>query len=245
LIPVILWKRPKLPRGRAMGVVLLLSITMIVLPLALLLGAHARISSATVAVLFGAMPLLLCLATPGVPRSALQATMVGLGAIALTVGASFSVAQAAGSVVVLLALASTGFSSLAARRELRSVHPLMASALVLGAAGLLLLGASITLERGQPVQWNREAIGSVIFLALVGGAPAYALYFWLLQRLEAYQAVTVQWIEPLVGMCESAFFLRLGLSFSMIIGSLVTLGSVLVVMRARAEDDDTVSLMGN
>ena len=48
-------------------------------------------------------------------------------------------------------------------------------------------------------------------------------YFWLLQRIEAYQVATVQWIEPLVAIIETAFFLRVGLSFSMIAGSLVTL----------------------
>ncbi len=52
----------------------------------------------------------------------------------------------------------------------------------------------------------------------VAGAPAYATYFWLLQQLEAYQVATVQWIEPLVAIIESALFLRLGLSFSMIAG---------------------------
>jgi drug/metabolite transporter (DMT)-like permease len=79
----------------------------------------------------------------------------------------------------------------------------------------------------------------------VGGAPAYAIYFWLLQRLEAYQTATVQWIEPLVAMIESAVLLRMGLSLNMIAGVLVTFVSLLVVMRARGEDDDTVSLLGN
>ena len=79
----------------------------------------------------------------------------------------------------------------------------------------------------------------------VAGAPAYAAYFWLLQHLEAYKVTTVQWIEPLVAIIETALFLRLGLSFAMIAGSLVTLTSLLLVMRARAADDKNVSLLGN
>jgi drug/metabolite transporter (DMT)-like permease len=100
-------------------------------------------------------------------------------------------------------------------------------------------------ERGQPSQWTHNAIASIVFLALVAGAPAYATYFWLLQRLEAYKVTTVQWVEPLVAIIETAFFLRLGLSFAMIAGSLVTLTSLLLVMRAREEDDKNVSLLGN
>jgi drug/metabolite transporter (DMT)-like permease len=249
-IPVILWKRLKLPRGRALGFVLILSVTLIVLPSVLLLWAQSRVLSATVAVSFSAMPLLVVFLTPGlagrsVPRTAMQASIVGLGAVALALGASFSVAQAGGAAVVLLAVASIGASSILARRELSGLHPIVVTALLLGAAALLLFLASLALEHGQPVQWNGSAIGSVAFLAVVAGAPAYATYFWLLQRLEAYQVGTLQWVEPLVAILESALLLRVGLSFSMIAGSLAALVCLLLVVRARAEDDNTVSLLGN
>jgi drug/metabolite transporter (DMT)-like permease len=245
-IPVILWKRLSLPRGRILGFVFLLSVTLIVLPLLLLLWAQQHASSATITVLYAAMPLLVSLLTPrGVPSGAMQAAIVGLGAIILVVGAGFSVAQAAGAAVGLLAVASAGNSALVVRAELRTVNPLVLTALVLGNAAWLLFLASLALERGQPAQWDRNAIGSVLFLALVAGAPAYALDFWLLQQLEAYKVVTVQWIGPLVGILETAFFLRVRLSFTMVAASLVTLASLLVVMRASAEDDNTVSLLGN
>ncbi len=249
-IPVTLWKRLKLPRGRALGFVLILSVTLIVLPSVLLLWAQSRVLSATVAVSFSAMPLLVVFLTPAlagrdVPRIAMQASIVGLGAIVVALGATFSLVQAGGAAVVLLAVASIGASSILARRELSGVHPVVVTALLLGAAALLLFLASLALEHGQPVQWNRSAIGSVAFLAVVAGAPAYATYFWLLQRLEAYQVGTVQWIEPLVATLESALFLRVGLSFSMIAGSLAALVCLLLVVRARAEDDNTVSLLGN
>jgi drug/metabolite transporter (DMT)-like permease len=100
------------------------------------------------------------------------------------------------------------------------------------------------LERGQPVEWNRGALASVIFLAAVGGAPAYATYFWLLQRLEGYQVVTLQWVQPLVAIAGSALYLRIGLSFNMVAGSLVTLFCLLRVLRARGEDDNYVSFSG-
>jgi drug/metabolite transporter (DMT)-like permease len=248
-IPLILGKQLKPPRGRSLVVVLLVSAGMIVLPLVMLLGVRDRVQSETVAVLFAAMPLLVILMTPlledkGVPRTAMHAAIVGLGAIALAMGASFSAYQAAGAAVVLLAVASTGASSLIARRELRSVSPLVVTALLLAGAAPLLFLASMVLERGQPAQWNGRATGAVACLALVS-AGAYATYFWLLQQLEAYQVATVQWVQPLVAMAEAAVFLHLRWSFSMIAGSLVTSVCLGVVMLARSEDDDTVSLLGN
>jgi probable blue pigment (indigoidine) exporter len=249
-IPVILWKWLKLPRGRALGFVLILPVTLIVLPTLLLLWAQSRVPSVTVAVSFSVMPLMVVLLTPvlarkDVPRIAMQASIVGVGAIVVALGATFSLAQAGGAAVVLLAVASIGASSIVARREFRSVHPIVVTALVLGVAALLLFLASLLLERGQPVEWTRSALGAVAFLAVVAGALAYATYFWLLQRLEAHQVGTLQWIQPLVAILESALFLRIGLSFRMVAGSLTALACLLLVARARAEDDDTVSLLGN
>ncbi len=123
-IPAVLWKRVRLPRGRALGFVLLLSVTLIVFPFVLLLWAQLHVPSATVVVLFAAMPLLLALSTPGVPSRALQATIVAVGAIALAVGASFSAAQAGGAAVALLAVASTAASLQVARREFISTNPI-------------------------------------------------------------------------------------------------------------------------
>jgi drug/metabolite transporter (DMT)-like permease len=248
-VPVILLKRLKLPRGRVLGVLLILSLTMIVAPFLLLSWARQRIPSATVAVIFSAMPLLVVLLAAAfegsrVPRSAMQATLVGLGAMALAMEASISVAQAGGAAVVLLAVACIGGSSIVAHRELTNVHPIVTSSLLLGTAALLLFLASTGLERGQPVEWSGNAIGSVVFLAVPAGAAGYAAYFWLLQRLEPYQVATLQWVEPLVASIESAFFLRQGLPFSLIAGSIVALVSLVVVLRARAEDDDSVSLRG-
>jgi drug/metabolite transporter (DMT)-like permease len=245
-LPVILGKRLPPPRGRALGSILMLSATMVAVPLLLLLWARQHVSSATVTVLFAAMPLLVALRTPvAVPLRALQATIVGVGAIAFLVSASPSLAQLGGAAVALIAVAFVGASSLMARRDLGGAHPVMVVALLAGSAALMLFLASLVVERGQPAQWNQSAFGSLIFLSAVAGAPAYATYFWLLQQREAYQVATLEWMEPMIAIGESALFLRLRLSFSMIAGSLVTLVCLLLVMQARAEDDKNVSLLGN
>jgi drug/metabolite transporter (DMT)-like permease len=237
-----LWTWRKFPRGRALAVTLVLSVTMVALPLVLLRWVQPQLPSATVAVLFAAMPLLLSF--PG-PRAAMQASIVALVAMAFTLEVSFSLAQAGAAAVVLFAVASIAASSLAVRRELSNENPVAVTAVLLGAAGLLLLLASLAMERGQTVQWNRESMGALIYLGGVAGAGAYATYVWLLQRVEAYQATTVQWIQPLVAVMEGAWLLGLRPSLLMIAGAVVTLGCLLVVVRARSEDDDSVSLLGN
>jgi drug/metabolite transporter (DMT)-like permease len=245
-IPIIFWKRLELPRGRRLAFIFLLSFTLIAFPVLLLLWAQPRLSSATVTVLFAAMPLLLVLFDRKiVPHSALQACVLALGAIAVVVSLRFTVDETEGAAVVLLAVASIAGSLMVIRRELRRVHPVVITALLLSPAALLLFLAGLLIERGQAVEWNRGALVSVMFLAAVGGAPAYATYFWLLERLEPYQVATLQWVEPLIALWESAIFLRVGLSFTMFAGSVVTLICLLWVMRARVEDDNPVSLQSN
>jgi drug/metabolite transporter (DMT)-like permease len=246
LLPPILLKGLKLPRGRSLWIVPMLAATMIALPSVLLLWARQHVESATVTVSFAAMPLIVALLTPGkaVPRSALQAAIVALGAMVLATGASLRISQAAGAAVVLLAVVSIGVSSLVARRELASLSPLVAGAGLLAVAAPLLLLARLVLERAQAAEWNGNAIVSVALLA-VATAAAYPVYFWLLQQLEAYQLATVQWVQPLVAVAETAAFLRLRPSLSMIAGTVIALVCLWVVMRARPEDDDSVSLLGN
>ena len=240
-LPIILWKRARLPRGRALVATLVVPVTLVLLPTVLLGWLRPQLPSATVTVLFAAMPLLLGL---GAPQAAMQASIVAIGAIALAMGASFSWSQAVAAALVLAIVALIAGSSLAIRRELSNESPVMVTALLLGTAGGLLFVASLALEHGPSV-WDREAILSLLFLGAVAGTGAYATYVWLLQRMEAHQVATLQWMQPLVAVLESALILRLRPTFSMVAGAVVTLVCLLVVMRARPDDDDTVSLLGN
>jgi drug/metabolite transporter (DMT)-like permease len=246
LLPAILLKRLKSPRDRSLWILLMLAVVMIALPSMLLLWAQQHVESATVTVSFAAMPLVVALLTPGkgVPRSALQATIIVPGAMVLVAGASLRISQAAGATVLLLAVALIGASSLVARRELASLSPLVVTMGLLGTAAPVLFLASLLLERGQTAEWNGSAMASVALLA-VATAAAYPVYFWLLQQLEAYQLATVQWVQPLVALAETAAFLHLRLSLSMTAGTVIALLCLWVVMRARPEDDDSVSLRGN
>jgi drug/metabolite transporter (DMT)-like permease len=246
LLPAILLKRLKSPRGRSLWILLMLAVVMIALPSMLLLWAQQHVESATVTVSFAAMPLVVALLTPGkgVPRSALQATIIVPGAMVLVAGASLRISQAAGATVVLLVVALIGASSLVARRQLASLSPLVVTMGLLGTAAPVLFLASLLLERGQTAEWNGSAMASVALLA-VATAAAYPVYFWLLQQLEAYQLATVQWVQPLVALAETAAFLHLRLSLSMTAGTVIALLCLWVVMRARPEDDDSVSLRGN
>jgi putative membrane protein PagO len=234
--------KKKLPRGRALAVCLILSLTMVTLPVALLAWVQPQLPSATVVVLFAAMPLLLAF---GAPWAAMRAAIVALGTLGFALGFSFYWAQAAPAAVVLAAVALIAQSSLAVRRELNSESPLAVTLLLLGPAGVLLGAASLVLEHAPSIPWNREVILSMLFLGAVAGTGGYVTYVWLLQRMEAYQVATLAWIEPLAAVLESAWFVRIAPSSRILFAAAVTAVCIVLVLRARPEDDEPVSLLGD
>jgi drug/metabolite transporter (DMT)-like permease len=241
-LPFIFSKQHRLPRGRPLAAALILSLTLVALPVALLVWLQPQLPSATVVVLFAAMPLILSFSAPW---AAMRASIIAVGVLAFSLGLSFYPGQAAPAAVVLVAVAAIAESSLAVRSELRSESPVAVTALLLGPAGVMLGIASMVLERGPVMQWNGALILSLIFLGAVAGTGGYVTYVWLLQGMEAYQVATLQWIEPFVAVIESAWAVHIAPSFRVIAGLIVTSICLLLVLRARPEDDNPVSLLGD
>lgn len=249
LVPVLAVRRIKLPRGRALVANIVLSATLIALPYALIFWAETRVSSGMTAVLFAAMPLVAGLYANHadgrrMPHSAMLALLVGIGGMLLLLSSAFSTSldQAVGALVVLVAVVSAGVSSVYAKRELAEVHPLMSTVLQLCGGAVLLALMSALLERGRPSHWSGEAVAALLFLSLGASVVAFPLYFWLLKEMEAYQIGTIQWFEPLVAVVEGAILLHEPLSWRMLLGGAIVLGSAARVMRATEQDDATVTL---
>lgn len=249
LVPILVARRVKLPRGRALLANLVLSATMIAVPYALIFWAETRVSSGMTAVLFAAMPLVAGLYTNymdgrQMPYSAMLPLMLGVGGMLLVLSSAFSTSldQAVGAIVVLAAVVSAGVSSVYAKRELEAVNPLMSTCLQLGGGAALLSLMSAILERDQPSHWNIPAVTALMFLSLGASVFAFPLYFWLLKEMEAYQIGTIQWFEPLVAVAEGAILLHEPLSWRMSLGGAIILASVFRVMTVREQDDATVTI---
>ena len=247
LVPVILFTGYEWPRGRALRAILILSVTMIVLPVALLVWAERHLSAATSAILFAATPLLTAGLMPGfegrqAPPRAMAAMLFGMAGIAAATNGGLSLAQTVGAVAVFLAVMSTAASAIYAKQELRNINPLVSTALLFASATVFFTLASLGMERGQPVEWNAYTTGSLVFLGGLAGAVGFSLYLWLLQEQEAYQVVTVQWCEPLVGMFEAALLLHEPISRLQFMGAVVALGGLMVVMRTHFSDGDPIKL---
>jgi drug/metabolite transporter (DMT)-like permease len=67
------------------------------------------------------------------------------------------------------------------------------------AAGFL-MATALVLERGAPVAWTASAIGSVLYLSLVGTVLTFSLYFWLLRYAPAHQLGLIAYVTPVIAL---------------------------------------------
>jgi drug/metabolite transporter (DMT)-like permease len=99
---------------------------------------------------------------------------------------------------------------------------------------LLLCAAAFATEQEARVEWNRAALGTVIYLALVGTTLTFGLYFWLLRQMPAHKLSLISYVTPAIALCLGTLFGGEPFTAFTAIGSALILGGVWLVVRARA-----------
>ncbi len=95
-----------------------------------------------------------------------------------------------------------------------------------GAVGLV--GLSLVTETYTGLVWDREAIGSVLYLAVVGSVLGFVTYHWLLKRTEAVYLSLVSFINPIVAVVLGALVLEETLTPSVYTGAFFVLTGILL-----------------
>jgi drug/metabolite transporter (DMT)-like permease len=207
-----------------------LGVTMLGLPYALTAWAAGRVSVGVVAVCFALMPLLALLFEDALfsdlflagdarrdeePGGAIPAVVLGIGGVAMVVapGLSFHWHQAGGVAGLLSAMVLGAFSliyvrALYARGRLAGGDIMSFSAIQMGVASVFLAGLLMVSGLGKTVHWQETAALPLALLAIVVSGGTLPLLFWLLSRITAWQAATLQWASTLVAVSEAAWVLR-------------------------------------
>ena len=243
LFAAVLFRKSVWPReARQWNAIFVLGFTVIGIPYALQFWAQQYITSSLSAVLFSALPLTVALLTPlmmhyTVPRRCVFSMLVGLGGllVLLSTDLKFGTRAFWGGIAVLASMFGSAWSAVYAKIRLRDVDPLVSTAfqLLIGALGLL--WATWALESHRAASWTRSAVFALLFLAIFGSATAFAIYYWLLQRIQPYQISTINLVIPVVAVLEGAFIGHERIPLMMIVAMVVVLGSVGVVLRAEVD----------
>jgi drug/metabolite transporter (DMT)-like permease len=248
----LLQKRPWPADSGEWNAILILTLTIMALPYALLFWAEQYVTSSMSAVLFSASPLAVSLITPvmmhrKVPRRAVYAMVMAFGGILVLFYENPSTNRMViiGGAAVLVSMLLTSWSVVYAKRRLRNVDSVVATGLQSLLGSVVLFWGTWSLEAHRHAIWTRRAIVGMGFLTIFGSAAAFVIYYWLLKKFQPYQLSTISLIIPLVAIL-------LGLldgdriPLLMLIAVLIVLGCVWSVLRAEAdkepEGDDILML---
>ena len=240
----------KAPQGtREWRAVSVLGLTMIAIPYGLLFWGEQFVASSMTAVLYTALPLCVAAFTPwmskhSVPRSAIFSMVVGVAGIAVLFGQGLTASRGTllGGGAILLGVVSNAFSILLAKREISGMDPVVSTGWQFLVGALVLVVGSLIIERGRASQWTTSALIALLFLAIVGSALAFAIYYWLLRHMQPYQISTISLVIPILAIIEGAAILQEPIPPLMLVASGVVLGAVAGVLRAQASEPAPITL---
>lgn len=200
-----------LPRSRALwGTFLVMGLFNGVVPYSLITWGEQRIDSGLTAILIATSPIFtaifahLFLHDERMTVTKIVGILLGFAGVAILIGPA-AVAGAGqslmGDLAVVLASASYGATIVYARKHLRGVTPMAASAgqMVMASAAIL----PVALLVDQPWRLSLSdagavlpAVAALVMLAVVGTSLAYLLYYWLIREVGATNASLVTYISP-------------------------------------------------
>jgi len=185
---------------------------MLGLPYALTLWGSERVSAGVTVLCFALLPIVLLLFDDEGREGAIPAAALGIGGVAMVVapGISFRWREAGGVAALLAAAGLTAFSYLYVRRlyardRLRGEEILSFSAIQLGVAAVLLAALFWGTGLNVPIHWQKTALLPLALLAVVFSGGTLPLLYWLLGRMTAWQAATLEWVATLVAVAEAAW----------------------------------------
>lgn len=230
--------------GRAPGtrLTLVLGLCNFTLSYGLVYVAETRLPSGLVSLLWGTFPVMLAGLTGFLlPEERVTARQwagfaVGFAGIALLFATDLESIGGEGvlyGALLLLSPLVSAVGQLHVKRHGRDVSSALTTRNGLAIAAVLLSATALVVERGEPVRWTATAVGSVLYLALVGTVVAFGLYFWALRHAPATRLGVITYLTPTLALTLGTLAGGEPFHLHTLAGAALVLGSVALVMWRR------------
>jgi len=165
---------------------------------------------------------------------------LGIAGVALIFSDQASVegsSALAGSAAIVVGAFCVAYSNVLIKARARHIEPavLAAGQMICGLVPLLLVG--VTLE-GNPFsfRWTPLALLSLFYLALVGSAIAFLLFYWLVRNMDVTKTMLIPLVTPPIAVFLGWLVLDEGLTWRTAVGALgIMSGIALIVTRKKKE----------
>jgi drug/metabolite transporter (DMT)-like permease len=198
--------------------------------------AEQWIPSGLTSVIFATMPLFVALlahvALPGerLTEKSLIGVVLGFGGVALIFSEDFALLggpmAATASVVLLISPLLSAVASVAIKKWGREIHPISISAVPMGMAAGVMGALAFAVEGDTPPVFDAVSVGALLYLAVLGSAVTFSLYFWLLTHVEATKMSLIAYTAPVVAVSVGALAFDEPLTWRILVGSGLVIGGV-------------------
>ncbi|HET7291775.1 MAG TPA: DMT family transporter [Vicinamibacteria bacterium] len=205
--------------------------------------AEQYIPSGLAAVLFATYPLFLALlAHVALPAERLSARAGGgvlLGFLGVAIIFSDDLRALGGETVravagvFLLSPLVSAVATVVVKRWGAGIHPLSLAAVPMLLTGLLVGGLALVFEGQKALVFDARSLGALLYLAVVGSAVTFTIYYWLLARAPATRVGLLAYTIPIVAVAVGAAAFKEPVRARLLAGGAVVLAGVAIVNRAR------------
>jgi drug/metabolite transporter (DMT)-like permease len=206
------------------------------IPFGIFYWAEQWVPSGLASVLFATSPLWVTLVAhlvlPGerLHPARLAGVLLGFAGLALIFSQDLRAVGgprlAGAAAIMLLAPFSSAIGVVLIKRWGAGVHPLSTAAVPMLLAGTALGCLGWVAERHRPVRFDGTSVAALLYLALVGSALAFTIYFWLLGRLPATTMSLINFMTPVAALLIGVVALDEVLTLRMVAGSGLVVGGV-------------------
>jgi drug/metabolite transporter (DMT)-like permease len=200
--------------------------------------AETRLPSGVAAVLVATVPLWMIVFAWPVERQRVTVRStgglaIGLGGVAVLVGAGLSGGEMSGVFIVLGASAAWGFGSVLSHRLPVPGNALLAAAIEMLAGGVALLAVAAATGEFSRVHWSAVPATSWIALAYLigpGSILAFTAYGYALSHLPVATVSTYAYVNPVVAVLAGIAFLGEQFSWREGLGAALVVASVVIIL---------------
>lgn len=211
------------------------------IPFTLIATAALYLTASMSAILNSLTPLFTALVVWGWMKETLSVRkwlgiVVGVIGVGILVGWSSMPSTSETIIAVGLSVLSTisyGLAGVYAKKAFSGIPPLSLAAGQQVGASILLLPFTLMNLPASTDRISSVAVLSVVGLALFCTAIAYLLYFYLIDSVGPTKTLSVTFLIPVFGMIWGVLFLHEQVTFGMIVGLSIILGSVFLISDIR------------
>jgi drug/metabolite transporter (DMT)-like permease len=226
--------RIPLPRDRRfLRVGVFLGFFQVILPYVFVYYGEQRIPSGLAAVLYSTFPLLVAvlayfwLHNPLTVRK-LAGVFAGIIGVAVIFSDNLRLgrAEAAGTLMVMASVSASVVGSVGTKKWAHGYHPIALLLIPFVTAAIVTAIMALCVEWPLDLHYNGTTWATIVYLAAAGSVSAFAMFFYVMQRLDVTVVSYQTFVIPIIAVLLGATFLGETISARVAMGAVLILAGI-------------------